>query len=552
MLKTDYLKKYFGYDSFRPGQDEIVDSLLAGNDTLAVLPTGGGKSICYQIPAIMMEGTAIVISPLISLMKDQIDALSQKGIPAAFINSTLSYEEILSRLDEAAEGNYKLIYLAPERLDTKFFKGFLERVKLSFIAIDEAHCVSEWGHDFRPSYLNIASSLHGHRAVPKIALTATATEKVRTDIVKYLEMQQVSSFVRGFDRPNLRWIVESPPDKLKAAAHIIHRTKFGSTIIYCASRKRVEDTAFSLRGMGIAAEHYHAGMKAHLRRAVQERFITGATPVIVATNAFGMGIDKPDVRNIIHMELCSTLEAYVQEAGRGGRDGEPANCYLFYQHDDRDLQDFFIDLSHPRREDFLSVLDFIKKQQHEGVVKFDDLQIANFLMLNEGVVRNIVNFFEKEEVLQRVPAAGKVIVTYRSHLEDFRQYYRLTTPERRPTLEALIRYSHSVRPAAEFRFDLKTFLRKYQLTEAAALDLLEALQIYGLIDYSYFDKPAIRLLMPTYKLDYTKIRFLKKMAREKLDKVIDYAETHRCKREYILNYFGERTTSFCGNCTSCE
>ena len=331
------LTRYFGYDSFRPGQQGIVEALLAGRDVLGVMPTGAGKSVCYQIPAALSPGATLVISPLISLMRDQVDALNDLGMPAAFINTTQTPDEQAMVFAQAAAGQIKLLYVAPERLETGRFRDFAARTPISLIAVDEAHCVSQWGQDFRSSYLGIGDFIAGLPQRPPVgAFTATATERVRRDIVGLLGLRNPAVTVTGFDRPNLYFDVVKLETKYKAAwvARYVADHPDESGIVYCATRKTTEALADTLNQMGHPAVAYHGGMSPDAREVAQRDFITDNVPVVVATNAFGMGIDKSNVRYVIHHNLPESIEAYYQEAGRAGRDGEPSRCTLLWNESD--------------------------------------------------------------------------------------------------------------------------------------------------------------------------------------------------------------------------
>lgn len=350
----EVLQKYFGYSSFRKGQTEIVGSILAGRDTFGIMPTGGGKSICYQVPAMLLEGLTLVISPLISLMKDQVDALDKAGIPATYINSSLAYEEARHRLQDAAEGIYKIIYIAPERLEAEGFVYVLQQMPIALVTIDEAHCVSQWGHDFRPSYRNIAAFIQKLSRRPIIAaFTATATQEVKEDVVRLLELQAPGVFVTGFDRPNLYFAVERGAQKDSFVQQYIASRPAQAGIIYTSTRKEADRLTDKLRAAGIRAGKYHAGMGDIERNASQEDFLYDRTQVMVATNAFGMGIDKSNVRYVVHFNLPRSMESYYQEAGRAGRDGDPAECVLLYGAADVQTQKYLIEetLLSPDRKD---------------------------------------------------------------------------------------------------------------------------------------------------------------------------------------------------------
>ena len=343
----DILKQYFGYDSFRPGQDKLVQSILSGRDTLGIMPTGAGKSICYQVPALLLPGLTLVISPLISLMKDQVGALNEAGVPAACVNSAMSAESMRDVLGYAAQGGYKLLYVAPERLTAPAFLSFAQRVPVSMVTVDEAHCISQWGQDFRPSYLKILDFLAALPARPLVsAFTATATEAVRDDIVRALGLRDPFVLTTGFDRPNLYFAVERPPSKPNALLRLLAARTGKSGIVYCATRKTVDDVCDMLLAKGLPATRYHAGLSAEERQRNQEDFLYDVKPIMVATNAFGMGIDKSNVSFVIHYNMPKNMESYYQEAGRAGRDGEPADCILLYSGQDVHTAEFLIGHSH--------------------------------------------------------------------------------------------------------------------------------------------------------------------------------------------------------------
>jgi ATP-dependent DNA helicase RecQ len=329
------LKERFGYDSFREGQESLISAVLSGRDAVGVMPTGGGKSICYQLPALQVPGVTLVISPLISLMADQVRSLTAAGIPAAFLNSSLPRREFMDTIAAAVDGVYKLLYVAPERLDTELFLNLAERLKVSMVAVDEAHCISQWGQNFRPSYLKIADFIERMNPRPAVsAFTATATLRVREDIVSALRLSDPLVVVAGFDRKNLYFEVRKPQSKQRELLTLLHSKKEQSGIVYCSTRKNVEEVHELLLAKGYAATRYHAGLADDERRKNQEDFLYDRAAVMVATNAFGMGIDKPDVNFVVHYNMPKSLEAYYQEAGRAGRDGSPAACYLLYSGSD--------------------------------------------------------------------------------------------------------------------------------------------------------------------------------------------------------------------------
>ena len=394
MDKTELLKKYFGHDEFRPGQAEIIDHILAGQDCLGVMPTGAGKSMCYQIPALAMEGTAIVISPLISLMKDQVESLIQAGVSAAYINSSLETHEYFSVLDMASSGGLKILYVAPERLLSEGFLRMCRVLKIPLVAVDEAHCVSHWGQDFRPSYLKIAEFVQSLPERPVIAaFTATATDIVRQDIVRILGLSQPFAVTTGFDRANLYFEVRPTEQRDKDAVllNILREIPGRSAIVYCSTRKNVDSVGEFLRLNKINAECYHAGLGDAARRQAQEDFIYDRCNVIVATNAFGMGIDKSDVALVVHYNMPKDIESYYQEAGRAGRDGSPARCILLYSKGDVRTAEFIIEHGHEDSE--------LSPEEQEELLRRDKerLRMMTFYSTTTKCLRHfILSYFGEE------------------------------------------------------------------------------------------------------------------------------------------------------------
>ncbi len=359
MTKEEALKTYFGYDAFRGGQEPIIDALLSHRDALAIMPTGAGKSLCYQIPALLLPGITLVVSPLVSLMRDQVTALVQMGVPAAFLNSSLTFKQYLLALDRARAGRYKIIYVAPERLETPGFLSFAKQADISLVAVDEAHCISQWGQDFRPSYVNIAAFLETlSRRPPLGAFTATATPEVRRDIERLLDLQNPCRVTTGFDRKNLYFEVQEPLDKRTALVRLIREQPEQCGIVYCSTRRNAEEICGLLQEAGISATRYHAGLEPEERMKNQEDFLYDRSKVMVATNAFGMGIDKSNVRYVIHYNMPKDMESYYQEAGRAGRDGLPGRCILLYSGRDISTARFLIEHGESRDE-----LDFETAEQ---------------------------------------------------------------------------------------------------------------------------------------------------------------------------------------------
>lgn len=370
MEKITYLKKFWGYDSFRPLQEQIIDHVLSGNDALVLMPTGGGKSVCYQVPAVMKEGIAVVISPLISLMKDQVESLKSNGIEAEFINSSLSSADQRLLEQSCSSGKIKLLYVSPEKIISPGFSAFLKKLPVSLFAIDEAHCVSFWGHDFRPEYAQLKKLRGEFPSVPFIALTATADKVTRKDILTQLAMKEAPTFISSFDRPNLSLKVLPGKNRIKKILDFLASRKDQSGIIYCLSRKGCEGLAEKLRGAGYDAQHYHAGMDNNSRSRIQEDFIQDETKIICATIAFGMGIDKPNVRWVIHYNLPKNIENFYQEIGRAGRDGLPSDTLLFYSFQDYAVHmQMLEDLTPERKELQLAKLDRMKQYAEADICR---------------------------------------------------------------------------------------------------------------------------------------------------------------------------------------
>jgi len=552
-----YLKEYFGYSNFRKGQLEIISSIINCNDTLAVMATGGGKSLCYQLPAIVMDGTAIVISPLIALMKDQVDALINKGIPATLINSTIDFAEVSARMEGAIRGAYKLLYIAPERLESKTFLRLLSKINISFLAVDEAHCISEWGHDFRPSYTSIFKIFQNIERTPIIALTATATTAVQDDICRILQMKNEKRFINGFDRVNLDYRTTKSNDKIINIIDLISDTKSGSTIIYAGSRKRTDLFGAELLKYKINAEVYHAGLKQQIRDSVQNRFIKDKTKVIVATNAFGMGIDKPDVRNVIHVDLTSTLEQYYQEAGRAGRDGIESTAILLYHPTDVNLQNFFIQNTYPGKRLIIKVYDYIQKNSINGLVPFA-ITIANELGIAARTVENILKLIERDEVIFKENFSRNAGIRILSDPERIKEYSENIKEDKQQILEGLLRITPREAFHRTVDVDLRQLLLNSNFKKETIDESIRAFNFSGIFEISNYNvennnSQYIYDYSKPLTIDFNELEKREKYAYQKLSQVVEYAETNQCKRNYILKYFGDEIIDEnCGKCSSCN
>lgn len=443
------LHQYFGFDQFREGQEAAVQRVLNGLHTLLVMPTGSGKSLTYQLPALLLPGLTLVISPLIALMKDQVESLTEAGLPATYINSSLPPQEANQRTRAVLEGHVKLLYVAPERLRSRDFTRALARVKVSLLAVDEAHCISQWGHDFRPDYLQIGPIWQAMGQPTLLATTATATPTVQKDIVKLLGLAQAQTIVTGFNRPNLTFRVKFTPDartKLQTLPALLSKSA-GSTIIYTATRRNADEVADFIRSaVGIPARAYHAGLDRYQREQVQNDFMTDRLKVVVATNAFGMGVDKADVRAVIHYNLPATVEAYYQEAGRAGRDGLPAECLLLFAPEDQGLQEWLINSDTPAYEDLHQIYGLLSRAANDGEVYAAPHELAESTGLHPVKIRVTLSELELAGAIFHLGDQGgydrwKVLPLADRALEERAEAIEKRAKIRRHLLDRMVQYA---------------------------------------------------------------------------------------------------------------
>ncbi len=557
----EYLAR-FGLRAFRPAQRDVIDTILAGQDCLCIMPTGGGKSLCYQLPALMMDGLTLVISPLIALMKDQVDALCDKGIAATFINSTLSGQEQHERLDNLVRGEYTLVYVAPERFRSQRFVEIVRSVGVKMLAVDEAHCISEWGHDFRHDYSRLGLYRQRIGAPPTIALTATATPDVQTDVVEQLQLASPATFVAGFARENLHYQVihhSSASEKDDSIDRLVRRHQ-GAGIIYVSTRKACELVATRVKiASGRAVGVYHAGLPPDERKQVQEDFMQDRTPIVVATNAFGMGIDKPDVRFVIHYNMPGTLEAYYQEAGRAGRDGQESACILLYAAADLRIQRYFIESSYPDRQIVRQVLDYLRSQTDDPIeVTQQELRERLGLDISNEGVGTCERLLEKAGAIQRLdPHRNMAVLQIDSQAPALAEFL----PSKARNARRVARLAEQL--VGDMRYepvyvDLQRLIDQSGLAPAAVRKALGELSQLELFHYvPPFRGRAIHITQPPKSFDELEIDFQAMTERkaydyEKLQRMVDYAFTRGCRQLEILKYFGEPSTQACLNCDICR
>ena len=563
MKPLDILKEYWGYDSFRPMQEEIVSAALDGKDVLAILPTGGGKSVCFQVPAMMREGIAIVVTPLIALMKDQVQNLNDKGIRALCVNAGMGAREVETVLNNAAYGDFKFLYVSPERLGTRLFKNYVQEMNISFIVVDEAHCISQWGYDFRPDYLQIGN-LREMTDAPVIALTATATPAVAEDIMTRLRFEERTLLKTGFERPNLSYIVRKCEDKLGQLLSICSSVA-GTGIVYVRSRKKTEELAALLTANGISASFYHAGLGPDSRADRQGKWKNGSIRVMVCTNAFGMGIDKPDVRFVVHFDVPDSPEAYFQEAGRGGRDGKRSFAVLLWNSTDikriRQIGtvsfpslEYIEDIYHKVHAFFQIPYDTGECRQ----LKFNIDEFCRHYGLQRATAYYAVVYLERTghwTLSEDIDISTRVqVVVDRNDLYDI----DLPDPRMASLLELLMRrytglFSYPV------PIDEEYVASQIGVQVPGLRQLLYNLALEHVIRYVPCDRATVlflhhdRLRPKNVYLDPERYEMLKNSALSRMQKMIDYVSQEEvCRSSYLLEYFGQKDSRDCKTCDVCR
>jgi len=552
----------FGLQDFRKGQEEVISHIIAGHDCLCVMPTGGGKSLCYQLPSLVRPGLTIVVSPLIALMKDQVDALSNRGISATLINSTLTTAEQNQRLEHVAGGHYSMVYVAPERLRNSRFLDAIRTTPIQLLAVDEAHCISEWGHDFRPDYQRLGRFREALGGVQTVALTATATPKVRQDIVDSLKLRVAKHFITGFARDNLylgSMLCMGDREKDKQLLDFI-RNQVGTGIIYAATRKRCEALVDQIgKELKISVGAYHAGLLPEQRKLIQEQFMSGQLKVIIATNAFGMGIDKSDLRYVVHYNTPGTLEAYYQEAGRAGRDSLPSQCVLLYSPQDRYIQEFFIENANPPRELLESVYELLVKRPEDPIeLTAEEIRELTNAPATTEAINSCLQILGRTTVMERLEMSGGLAMfRIDSKLPTLLDLLPKAANVQRNVLRTIEKAVGDRREEAVYihpRWLMQQLLMDRDalnrtLRELCKLDSFEYVPPFRgrAIHFRRRDVPFSDL-----KIDHETLAARKKSDYEKLDRMVAYAQSRSCRQKTILEYFGDASASNCGICDRCQ
>lgn len=557
------LTKYWGYTEFRPMQEEIITSVLQGKDTLALLPTGGGKSVCFQVPALVSDGICIVVSPLIALMKDQVDNLRKKNINSIAITSAMHKREVDIALDNCIYGQVKFLYLSPERLGSDIVQARIKKMKVNLIAVDEAHCISQWGYDFRPSYLKIAILRDIHPNVPVLALTATATKEVVTDIQQQLRFREQNVLQKSFERRNLAYIVVNEEDKLARLMKVV-RNVGGSGVVYVRNRKKTQEIAAFLQRNKITADFYHAGLLPGERAQKQENWIKNRIQIMVSTNAFGMGIDKPDVRFVVHVDLPDSLEAYFQEAGRAGRDEKKAYAVMLVNESDVQELQRSIELSFPSldeiRQTYQALANYYQLAIGSGENTAFDFDISEFCHrwnLQPVTVFNSIKFLEKEGY---VIATEALYQPSRIHFllnKEELYKFQVANPGFDPFIKLLLR-SYGGTFDNYVKISESDMARRGKIDRSRVTDLLQKLQQQEVLSYlSQTNLPQVIFIMPrqdakTLHISKEHLAGRKTIALKRMEAVIDYVTSrHKCRSQTLLAYFGETDAYRCGVCDVC-
>ena len=554
MQTQEALKRYFGFDSFLDGQLDVVDRILDGRDVCVVMPTGAGKSLCYQLPILMREGYGLVVSPLISLMKDQVDALCERNIPAAYVNSTIPAEEQRRRLWATASGEIKILYVAPERFRAPAFRRLLAEQPPALLVIDEAHCISQWGHDFRPDYLRLGSAI-AETDVPQVcAFTATATPLVREDIRTHLQRDDMATYVAGFQRPNLSFSVlncRSNQQKQDAVAKLLRDPQ--PTIIYASTRKAVDQLAASF-----GCTPYHAGMRDEQRTAAQNHFMSDPCPILAATNAFGMGIDRPDIRRVIHYNIPGSLEAYYQEAGRAGRDGEAADCVLLFAYHDRFVQEFLIDINNPSDALLRTLYDVLRTEFRRHGVDQLELRLADLVTLVPGAeserqLSSALRILERHGYVERgFRRENQGTLRFLQNLDDLHQLHQHQGTQRSRFIDRCIQHcGQSLRSGSALTYEQLAAIAGLRVDQIQRV--LRALHGEEIAWTPPFKGRSLQLPKPEdaeLKINFEELEKKRKFDFARLEDVIEYTRGTHCRQRFLVSYFGQDVDDW--RCEACD